>query len=69
MLARRLRMLFLDAAAAIQVAPRVAALMAEALAKDKGWEQEQLSQFTALARQYLLTPLATTTNEGEKHLT
>jgi glycerol-3-phosphate dehydrogenase len=69
MLARRLRMLFLDAAAAIQVAPRVAALMAEALAKDKAWEEEQVTQFTALAQQYLLTPRATITNEEEKHLT
>jgi glycerol-3-phosphate dehydrogenase len=69
LLARRLRMLFLDAAAAIKVAPRVAALMAGEMAKDEAWEQEQVAHFKTLAQQYLLTTLATTANEEEKSLT
>jgi glycerol-3-phosphate dehydrogenase len=55
-LARRLRMLFIDARAAIEVAPVVAAIMANALHYDKSWEERQLSGFIKLARQYLLTP-------------
>ena len=54
-LARRIRMLFLDARAAIQAAPEVARLMAEEMDKDENWQQDQLQNFTALAEGYLLT--------------
>lgn len=54
-LARRTRELFLDARAAIDMAPRVAALMAEELHRDEVWQHEQVESFTQLARQYLLT--------------
>ncbi len=54
-LARRIRMLFLDARAAIQAAPEVAKLMAQEMGKDENWQQEQLQNFTALAEGYLLT--------------
>lgn len=68
-LARRLRILFLDAAAALQAAPRVAALMATELGRDNAWQEEQLSQFTQLANQYLLTSPNTVTKDYGKSLT
>jgi glycerol-3-phosphate dehydrogenase len=52
-LARRLRMLFLDARAAVQTAPRVARLMASALGRDVAWEQKQVEEFSLLASHYL----------------
>ncbi len=55
-LARRLRALFLDARAAIDMAPQVAALMAAEMGKDQSWQQEQVSAFTAMAQHYLLQP-------------
>jgi len=53
-LARRIRMLFLDARAAIDMAPEVADLMSRELAKDTGWAKNQVEVFTKLANQYLL---------------
>ncbi|WP_152270199.1 glycerol-3-phosphate dehydrogenase/oxidase [Agriterribacter humi] len=53
-LSRRIRMLFLDARAAMQAAPEVARLMAEEMGKDENWLQDQLQNFTALAEGYLL---------------
>lgn len=52
-LARRLRMLFLNARAAVEAAPEVARLMAAELGKDKKWEQKQVEDFALLARRYL----------------
>jgi len=52
-LARRSRALFLDARAAIAMAPRVAELMADELGRDEGWRSAQVASFTALARGYL----------------
>jgi glycerol-3-phosphate dehydrogenase len=63
-LARRLRALFLDAQAAIDMAPQVAALMAAALQHDSAWQKEQVSTFTAMARHYLLQ--ATNTKEQQR---
>jgi len=54
-LARRIRLLFLDAGAAVAVAPIVAALMAKELGKDANWEKEQVNSFNTLAKQYLLS--------------
>lgn len=54
-LARRTRMLFLDAAAAMESAPQVADLMAKELQQDDVWIQQQVSAFTLLAKQYLLS--------------
>ena len=48
MLARRSRLLFLDARKAAEIAPRVAAILVEELGRDA-----QLNDFMALARQYL----------------
>ena len=53
-LARRTRLLFLDAKAAMAAAPEVAAVMAQHLQKDKQWEQEQVEAFRSVAQQYLL---------------
>jgi glycerol-3-phosphate dehydrogenase len=54
-LARRTRMLFLDAAAAIEAAPRVAALMAHEFGRDDQWVQSQVAAFQSVARGYILS--------------
>lgn len=54
-LARRIRLLFMDAQAAMEAAPVVAANMAQVLGKDAAWQQQQVSYFTQLAQGYLLT--------------
>jgi glycerol-3-phosphate dehydrogenase len=53
-LARRTRALFLNANAAIRMAPRVAELMAVEMKKDRSWRDEQVDRFLAVARNYLL---------------
>ena len=54
-LARRLRALFLDARAAIDIAPKVASIIAKEMNKDKNWENQQVNDFIELAQNYLLT--------------
>jgi glycerol-3-phosphate dehydrogenase len=51
-LSRRTRALFLNAQAAIDLAPRVAEIMAQELNQDKNWTANQVSTFLALARNY-----------------
>ena len=53
-LARRTRALFLDARAAMDMAPEVAKLMARELNKDADWEKEQIVSFLGVAKNYLL---------------
>lgn len=53
-LARRFRILFLDAAAAIRMAPGVAGILRQELNQDEMWEQAQVKEFTRLAGEYLL---------------
>jgi glycerol-3-phosphate dehydrogenase len=53
-LARRVRLLFLDAQAAIESAPLVATLIAAELKKDTSWQKEQVEAFNSLAKAYLL---------------
>jgi len=53
-LARRVRALFLDARAAIDMAPEVARIMAKEMGKSSDWEQAQIKEFTSLAANYLL---------------
>ena len=53
-LARRVRLLFLDAAAAMRVAPAVAALLARELGHDAAWQARQVAAFEELARVYSL---------------
>jgi glycerol-3-phosphate dehydrogenase len=54
MLARRIRLLFMDAAAAIAAAPLTATLIAQELGKDANWQNRQVAEFTELAQAYLL---------------
>lgn len=53
-LARRIRVLFLDARAAIDMAPAVAELMAKELDKNAEWKKNEISTFVELANRYLL---------------
>jgi glycerol-3-phosphate dehydrogenase len=53
-LARRVRILFLDAHAAIRIAPKVAALLAQEFGHNAAWQQEQVAAFRQVAQHYLL---------------
>ncbi|MNS21883.1 Aerobic glycerol-3-phosphate dehydrogenase [compost metagenome] len=53
-LSRRVRLLFLDARAAVEAAPTVARLIANELNKDENWINQQIADFTALAKEYIL---------------
>ena len=55
-LARRTRSLLLDARAAIEAAPSVAAILAEELGRDATWAAAQVADFEAIAANYLLEP-------------
>ena len=52
-LARRTRALVLDARAALEAAPEVAALIAAELNEDAAWQERQVAAFRALAAGYL----------------
>ena len=56
-LARRTRLLFLDAKAAIQAAPLVAKQMATILNKDEDWIQTEIDNFMQLAKNYIPTTI------------
>lgn len=71
-LCRRLRILFLDAVAAIEAAPRVAELMATELGHNEAWKTAQLSSFNQLAHQYLpqrIIDITTETNHPNQQPT
>jgi len=53
-LARRMRALFLNARAALEMAPAVAELMAGELGWDETSTTKQLADFRAIARNYVL---------------
>jgi glycerol-3-phosphate dehydrogenase len=53
-LARRTRALFLDAQAAIAMAPETARLLARELGRDQGWQTAQVEAFRATAQGYLV---------------
>ena len=53
-LARRTRMLLLDARRSIEMAPRVAGIMAEELGRDTAWQRDQVVAYTELARGYII---------------
>jgi len=53
-LARRTRALFLNAAAAISLAPSVAEIMARELGYGQAWVDHQVKDFQALAQHYLV---------------
>jgi len=54
-LARRTRALFLDARAAIEAAPAVAACLAAELGRDEAWQQSQIEDFRNTASGYVYT--------------
>jgi glycerol-3-phosphate dehydrogenase len=56
-LARRTRALFLNAKAAVDLAPKVAQMLAQELNRDEAWQQHQVEEFTAMAAQYVATPV------------
>lgn len=51
-LARRTRVLFLNAKTAAKIAPRVAEIMATELGRDELWQQESVKEFAKVARCY-----------------
>jgi len=53
-LARRTRALFLNAKAALRMAPRVAAVLAKELGKDEQWQADQIEKFSQTASGYLV---------------
>jgi glycerol-3-phosphate dehydrogenase len=53
-LARRVRALYLDARASMEMAPKVARIMAQELGKDDAWEKAQVEEFVKLANGYIL---------------
>ncbi|XHR92147.1 glycerol-3-phosphate dehydrogenase C-terminal domain-containing protein [Mucilaginibacter sp. UC70_90] len=55
-LARRTRVLFLDARLATEMTAEVAHLMAAELGKDAAWEAAQINAFNETAKNYILTP-------------
>lgn len=54
-LARRTRALLLDARASVEIAPAVAALLAEERGRDAAWEKEQVAAYRDLAEGYVLS--------------
>jgi len=54
-LARRIRLLFLDARASVIIAPRVAEIMAEELHKDGEWQKQQVKEFSGIAKAYIIS--------------
>ncbi len=52
-LARRVRLLFRDARAAMQAAEPVARIMAKEAGQDQAWEEDQVAAFQDLAKHYL----------------
>jgi glycerol-3-phosphate dehydrogenase len=52
-LARRTRMLFLDARASVEAAPLAARLLACELGRDEFWQHRQVAAFAAVAEQYV----------------
>lgn len=54
-LARRLRILFLDAKAALEMAPRTARIIAAERQKDQQWIDMQIQSFSELTSNYILT--------------
>lgn len=53
-LARRVRALYLDAKASVDMAPAVASVMAAELKHDKAWVEKQIDEYNAMASSYIL---------------
>ena len=53
-LARRVRLMILDARAAIEIAPKVAEILAKELGKDDAWKSEQIESFNLISSRHLV---------------
>lgn len=53
-LARRVRILFLDSRVALEIAPKVAQIMARELGKDQAWIEKQVADFSEVAKNFIL---------------
>jgi len=53
-LARRVRALYLDARASMEMAPKVAQIMAREMNKDEAWVKARTDEFIDLANSYVL---------------
>lgn len=53
-LARRVRLLFLDARVAVEVAPKVAGIIADELGLGQDWVERQVEEFSELSKHYIL---------------
>lgn len=53
-LARRVRMLFLDAKAAVEAAPKVALMLMEELDETEEWKQREIERFNKVAENYII---------------
>ncbi len=53
-LARRTRVLFMNAKAAIEIAPKVAKIIAKELGKDEAWQQQQIDAFGNIAAGFIV---------------
>ncbi|MES2799027.1 MAG: glycerol-3-phosphate dehydrogenase/oxidase [Bacteroidota bacterium] len=62
-LARRIRLLFLDTQSAIDSVARVAEFMANHLGKNENWAKEQTAQFLSTAKNYLLVDYTANNHE------
>lgn len=54
-LARRVRALYMDAKASVDIAPAVASIMAKELNKDKQWEENQIQEYSSMAKNYIFS--------------
>lgn len=66
-LSRRLRILFIDAQAAKDMAPKVASLLAQELSADQVWETNQIETFNTLADGYIYHPTQIRTGTALAH--
>lgn len=58
-LARRVRLLFVDAREAIAAAPKTAETIARELGRDRAWIEQQVENFSLLAKNYIFEPKQT----------
>lgn len=54
-LSRRVRALYMDAKASVDMAPTVASIMAKELNKDKDWEINQIEEYSSMAKNYIFS--------------
>src|SRR5690606_9429950 len=65
-LGRRLRVLFLNTKAALEMAPKVAEVLAKELHKDTEWKANEIKKFSLIAQNYLAEPYLPTLKTSDK---